>query len=182
MSEIESIQLFFGIFLALGGAVLMLLAFTLGYKYLIQEKRCTAKTAGTVKKYTAASRGSEGNSIHLPVVYYTVEGKEYKVVGPMYKGYVTTSRSSPVSKNTMEHKEKDQVFYVNKTFNSFASVHRNPMEELYPIGSRIDVYYDPKNPKLSYVLRYCNNKWMFWLMFFAGLVVWGMDILILILL
>lgn len=178
MTEIEILQLVFGIFLFLGGAVLMLLAFTTSYKYLIQEKRCTAKTSGTVRKYTLACHGGKGSCVHLPVVYYTVDGKEYKVVGPTYKMYVTTSRSSPVSKNTMDYRENNQIFYVNKTSNSFVSIHGNPMAELYPINSQLDVYYDPKNPKLSYVLRYCNNKWIFWLMFISGIIAWLTYILI----
>ena len=56
---------------------------------------------------------------------------------------------------------------------------KNPIEELYPIDSEIDVYYNPENPKLSYVLRYCNKKWTFWLTFFSGVLVLVIDIIIL---
>ena len=48
MSETQIIKLVFGIFLSVGSAVLLLIAFKLYYKYLIQEKKCTAKTVGTV--------------------------------------------------------------------------------------------------------------------------------------
>ena len=43
MREIQTIKLVFGIFLSVGSAVLLLIAFKLYYKYLIQEKKCTAK-------------------------------------------------------------------------------------------------------------------------------------------
>lgn len=43
MSEIEIIKLVFGIFLSIGGLVLIILAFKLFYKYLIMEKRCMSK-------------------------------------------------------------------------------------------------------------------------------------------
>ena len=41
MDEIQIIKSIFGIFLSLGAAVLMLIAFRLYYKYLVQEKRKT---------------------------------------------------------------------------------------------------------------------------------------------
>lgn len=41
MDEIQIVRLIFGIFLSLGTAVLVLIAFRLYYKYLMQEKRET---------------------------------------------------------------------------------------------------------------------------------------------
>lgn len=173
------LKYFLGTALLLGGAVLMLLSFLTSYKYLIQEKRCTAKVKGIVKGYTATGTGSSG--VHLPVVRYTVDGKEYKAVGPNYKMVVTKSISTPFSKNSSTYKEEGQILHINRSTNSFVGTYKNPMAELYPLNSEIDVYYDPNNPKLSYVLRYCNNKWMFWLMFIAALTTWMSYILILIL-
>ena len=165
MSETLIIEITFGILLSIGSFVLFILAFKLFYKYIIQEKRCTSKVKGIIKKYTLATRGGENSGIHLPVVHYIVNGKEYKVVGPEYKAYKIIAKSSPFGKNEMENlnpeeKEKleNQILKINRTSNSFAGVYNNPIEELYPINSEIDVYYDPSNPKLSYVLRYCNKK------------------------
>ena len=39
MTDLEIIRLVFGIFLGIGGGVLLLLAFTVGYKYLVMERR-----------------------------------------------------------------------------------------------------------------------------------------------
>ena len=167
-----------GILLSLGSIVLFLIAFKSFYKYLIQKKRCTSKVKGIVKKYTLASRGGEDSGVHLPIVFYTVDDKEYKVVGPEYKAFVTTNKSTPLSENSMYYKEENQVFKINRTSNSFGGIHKNPMRELYPIGTEIDVYYDPKNPKLSYVLRYCNNKYAFWLTFFSAVLILIIDIII----
>ncbi len=182
MTDTEIIKLVFGIFLSLGGAVLIFLAFALGYRYLIQEKRCTSRTKGIVKRYTISYRGGENSGVHLPVVYYTVAGKEYRVIGPKYKRYLTVSKSSPTAKNRMEYREDGQVFVINRTVNSFSGILRNPMQELYPLHCELDVYYDPNNPKLSYVLRYCNQKWIFWLMLICGISVLVSDVLILLLL
>ena len=137
---------------------------------------------GIIKKYTLATRGGENSGIHLPVVHYIVNGKEYKVVGPEYKAYKIIAKSSPCGKNEMEYKEENQILKINRTSNSFAGVYNNPIEELYPINSEIDVYYDPSNPKLSYVLRYCNKKWLFYLTFCSALLTLVIDLLILFLL
>ena len=84
MDEIQSIKIIFGIFLSLGTTVLLLIAFKLYYKYLIQEKKCSAKTA---VRYMLATRGGENSAVCLPVVDYAVNGKSYKVVGSEYRGY-----------------------------------------------------------------------------------------------
>ena len=171
MSEILIIKIVFGILLSLGAFVLLFLSFMLFYKYLIQEKRCTSKVKGIIKKYTLSTRGGEDSGIHLPIVYYNVYGKEYKVVGPEYKRYITISKSSPFSKNEMPYKENNQILKINRTSNSFVGIYKNPIEELYPINSEIDVYFDPNNPKLAYVLRYCNKKWTFYLTFCSALLI-----------
>ncbi|HAX53451.1 MAG TPA: hypothetical protein DIW07_12260 [Lachnospiraceae bacterium] len=84
MDDIQVIKIVFGILPAIGGLVLLLIGFMRSYKYLVQERQCTAKTTGTVTSYTLASRGGEDSSVHLPVVAYTVNGKEYKVIGPAF--------------------------------------------------------------------------------------------------
>ncbi len=179
MEKILIIKIIFGILLSIGSLVLFVLAFKLFYKYIIQEKRCTSKVKGIIKKYTLATRGGENSGIHLPIVFYIVNGKEYKVVGPEYKAYKIIAKNSPISKNEMEYKEENQILEINRTSNSFVGVYNNPMEKLYPINSEIDVYYDSNNPKLSYVLRYCNKKWAFYLTFCSALLILVIDLLIL---
>jgi len=182
MNEIVIIKIIFGILLSLGSLILFVLSFKLYYKYLIQEKRCTSKTKGIVKKYTLSSRGGGNSGVHLPIVFYTVNNKEYKVVGPEYKAFKTVSEATPLGKNNMEYEETGQILTINRDSNSFVGIYKNPMSELYPINSEIDVYYDSTNPKLSYVLRYCDKKWLFYLMFFSAILVLIISLLILILL
>lgn len=179
MDEITVIKIVFGILLGLGGMVLLILAFALGWKYMVQEKRCTAKASGTVFRY---AYGSKNGGVRLPVVRYTVDGREYKVTGPQYKAYVSVSKTSPTAENTQEYSEDNQVFKVRNTNNSFVGIVKNPMSELYPLGSQIDVFYDPQKPKLAYVLRYCNLKYIFWVLFSGAVLVWLIDLLILLLL
>ena len=176
MEDIVVIKIVFGIMLSLGGLVLLFLAFRLFYRYLVQEKRCTAKTRGVVCRYTLASRGGQNSGVHLPVVSYTVNGKAYRVTGPEYRGYRTVTKTSPACANTMECREENQVLTIRRTANAMVRIDRNPMAAWYPLRSEIDVYYDPRNPKLAYVLRYCNQKWAFWLTFFSGVFVLILDL------
>lgn len=182
MDEILVTKIIFGILLTVGSLVLFLLSYLLFYKYIVQEKRCKAKTKGVVKKYTLAYRGGENSGVHLPIVYYNVDGKEYKVVGPEYKSYVVITKSSPMNENSETYKEENQVLTINRRANSFVDVRTHLMAHIYPEGTELDVFYDPKKPKLAYVLRYCNKKWAFYLTFFAGAALVVINLLMLILL
>ena len=182
MTETEIIKLVFGLFLGVGGGVLLLLAFTVGYRYLVMEQRCTCRTNGTVIGYSAVSYGGEGSAVHLPVARYTVEGQEYRVTGPRYRGYVSRTVSTPFAQNGFRCYEKNEVLYIERSRNSIIGVSANPLAEQYPLGSPLPVWFDPQKPQRSYVLRCPDNRWIFWLLFLFGLVTWIGCALILILL
>ena len=171
MDEKVSLVISFDIFLLIWAVALFLIAYLMFYKYLVQEKRCTAKTTGVVKGYTMLSYGGENAGVHLPIVHYYVDNKEYKVVGPKYKSYVVKSNIGPLSDNSAIYQGNSQVLIINRSSNSFVNIRTNFMEEIFPVGTEVDVFYDPKKPKLAYVLRYCNNKWCFWLTFLTGIAV-----------
>lgn len=181
MDEIIIIKIVFGAMLSIGILVLLVIAFKLYYKYLVQEKRCLKKTKGIVKKYTLSSRGGENSSIHLPVVFYEVDRKQYKIIGPEYKSYKTISITTPLSENKIIdfHEDEKQKLVIKRKANDFIDVYKNPIQEMYPLNSEIDVFYDETNPKLAYVLRYCNRKYLFWLMFFGAMFTLIIDLCIL---
>lgn len=52
------------------------------------------------------------------MVFYVVNGKEYKVVGPEYNTYKTITKTSLSNKNVMEYEENNQVLKINKAVNS----------------------------------------------------------------
>ena len=56
------------------------------------------------------------------------------------------------------------------------------MDKLYQIGSEVEVHYSPENPKLSYVIRYCNKKSAFYITSIAATLILIIDILTLIML
>ena len=112
MTETEIIKLVFGLFLGVGGDVLLLLAFTVGYRYLVMEQRCTCRTNGTVTGYSAVCYGGENSAVHLPVVRYTAEGREYRVTGPRYRGYVSRTVRTPLAGNACRCYEKNGVLHI----------------------------------------------------------------------
>ena len=175
MSEIEVVKIVFGILGTLGAIILFFISFKFYYPYLIQEKRCTIKTKGIVKKYAANS----ADGYFSPKVYYTVDNREYKAIGPRYRFIIKKTGSSPFSENEMSFYETEkQDFVIYRKSNSQITINENPMATLYPKGSAIDVYYDPNNPKLSYVLRYCNLKFAFWLTFISAALLLIMEMLL----
>lgn len=170
MTETEIIKLVFGLFLGVGGGVLLLLAFTVGYRYLVMEQRCTCRTNGTVTGYSAVCYGGENSAVHLPVVRYTAEGREYRVTGPRYRGYVTRTVRTPLAGNACRCYEKNGVLHIERSRNSIIGVSRNPMAEQYPVGTVLPVWFDPQRPQRSYVLRCVDNRWVFWMLLLLGAV------------
>lgn len=181
MSDIQIIKLVFGILLSIGTLVLCLLTYFLGWKkWYVSKKACTQKVEGTVVGYTLANRSKKG-SIHLPIVQYMVEGKKYKVVGPKYKWIVEKGKSSVSASNQTEVFDPyETVLNLSILNNSLVRVHTNPFEQLFPKGSVLDVYYDPNHPKKAYVLRYVSEKFKFYLLLGATIVMFLLLISILV--
>lgn len=119
-------------------------------------KRCTEKTEGVIIRYSYALY----NGISLPVVEYTVNGMQYKVVGPKFQRAISNTVSTPlgsivsdVKMDNFEDGEIPQVLRYKIYRNSFISLTKSPLMERFPIGGKVTIYYDPKKPKYSYVER-----------------------------
>lgn len=119
-------------------------------------KRCTEKTEGVIIRYSYALY----NGISLPVVEYTVNGKQYKVVGPKFQRAISNTVSTPlgsivsdVKMDNFEDGEIPQVLRYKIYRNSFISLTKSLLMERFPIGGKVTIYYDPKKPKYSYVER-----------------------------
>lgn len=119
-------------------------------------KRCTEKTEGVIIRYSYALY----NGISLPVVEYTVNGKQYKVVGPKFQRAISNTVSTPLGSivsdvkiDNFEDGEIPQVLRYKIYRNSFISLTKSPLMERFPIGGKVTIYYDPKKPKYSYVER-----------------------------
>lgn len=119
-------------------------------------KRCTERTEGVIIRYSYALY----NGISLPVVEYTVDGNQYKVVGPKFLSAISNTISTPlgsivsdVKMDNFEDGEIPQVLRYKIYRNSFISLTKSPLMERFPIGGKAAVYYDPNKPKRAYVER-----------------------------
>ena len=133
-------------------------------------KRCTEKTEGVIIRYSYALY----NGISIPVVEYTVNGKQYKVLGPKFLYAISNTISSPVGSivsdvkmDNIEDGEIPQVLRYKIYRNSFISLTKSPLMERFPIGGKVTVYYDPKKPKYSYVERPLKPGRFTWLFKFS---------------
>lgn len=172
MKGYASVQMTLYLLLFLCGVVMIVTGCRLGWKYMVQKKRCRQKADGIVVGYAKKIRSGENSQIRLPLVEYTVNGVQYRIVGPEYRAYMTKTVSAAKKKGA-EHTYTTDVY--RQTFKeiiyrgSFVTVVGNPMETLFPQGSHISVYYDPERPKLAYVLRYCNCRYIFWMPVLCGI-------------
>ena len=170
-------DLVFGVYLTIGGVVLLFLAFKIGWKYMVQEKRCTAKTTGVVRKYGVSSGG-----VSAAIVFFEVDGKKYKARSwtPLWETSKTVV--TPSSQPSQTYKEEGNTGKFTITQNPFIQIEVDPTRRKYPKGTVLDVWYDPKNPKLCYAERYANKKALFWMLLLGAVFVFAADLIIVILL
>ena len=175
MDERMILALVFGVLLTTGGAVLLFLTFKVGWKYMVQEKRCTAKITGVVKKYGMSSGG-----VSAAIVFFEVDGKTYKARSwtPLWE--TTKTAATPFSQPSQTYEEEGNTGKFTFTQNSFVQIKTDPTRRKYPKGTVLDVWYDPKDPKLCYAERYADKKALFWLFLLGAVIVFATDILIMV--
>lgn len=155
-----------------------LVAIGIVYNQLILKKekqadRCTAITHGEVLRYTMARY----NEIGLPLVLYTVNGRQYTIKGPDFARTVTKTFTAPwnsttteIQSNLTDREHLPPVLRLSRRQNSLASVTYSPLMELYPIGAKdVQVCYNPQNPAEAFVERFCSpSPWMKRLLLASG--------------
>lgn len=171
-----------GLFILSVSILQFFLAYKLGWKYMIQEQRCTAKTTGRIVGYSMLRHND--SPVRFPKVEFETNQEVFTITGPEYS-VVTSSIRLPFRKEQKVEYTTDiyaQRFRYHMRSGSFFTIERNPMQELFPLDSEIDVFYDPANPKLAYALRYANKKWMFYMFMICALLLFATSIIVTILL
>lgn len=177
-------NLFWGLYVLVFALAMFIVTYVLGVRSMQKKGRCSMMTRGTVIRYSTA----EYNGIHLPVVRYVVNGREYTVVGPKFKASVTKSSQTPWNPvmaeqqtNIRSNEPLPDVLKISRKSNSFGSIQVSPLMERYPIGAPAYVYYDPNKPKVAYVERYVGTMLLFsfWIPLIAGIILTGLGILFL---
>ncbi|MDO5028695.1 MAG: hypothetical protein Q4E36_05460 [Bacillota bacterium] len=121
------------------------------------EKRCTEKTTGIV---SGLSKYYYADIIKLPTIDYYVDGQPYQVVGPRFSyivarnmdGFLYTKKTNFHSNLTTKDDLPD-FLELNTAYEST----ENPVLKLFPIGSEVDVFYNPNDPKEAYAIRYVDH-------------------------
>lgn len=127
------------------GAILVLLGVIINITVKRRNQLCTKQTDGIVKQY-----GFPGNERMYPIVEYFVNGTCYKTK-KKFRGVKTTKISGlsiPVKSKAYE----DEKGWLHVKIGAIANL-RELAEQLWPIDSKMTVYYNPNNPKNCYIDR-----------------------------
>ena len=127
------------------GSILALLGIMITIIAKKQSKQCTKQTEGVVVQYRFSGEGRMN-----PIVEYFVDGTCYKA-SKKFRGIMTKQVSGlpvPVESKAYE----DEKGYLHVKIGPIANL-RQLSEQLWPVGSKMTVYYNPNNPKKCYVDR-----------------------------
>lgn len=151
------------------GVILVLLGVTFNIIVKRQNQLCTKQTDGIVKQY-----GFPGNGRVYPIVEYFVNGTCYKTK-KIFCGIKTTQISGvpvPVKSEVYE----DEKGWLHVKTGSIANL-RQLAEQLWPINSKMTVYYNPNNPKKCYVDRPISKSFTSMMFIIMGIVTIGFVII-----
>lgn len=157
-------NLFWGIYMLGFSMAILLIWYFIYYRKKNYDIKCSEKTMGKIIKYSAIKY----NQISLPIVEYKVNGFNYKAVGPKFRGIIIKSFSNPfiqvdnkIESNITTKEDLPEILKINIKNNLIENIDFNPLINLFPINSLVEVYYNPTNPKCSYVYRLIKpSKWL----------------------
>ena len=150
--------LFFIIFVAVG-LVLMFLSLIFKSRDNKMIKQCNQKVKGKVIKYTLWNN----SDVHFPIVEYIVNNNKY--IQRLKYGWVIIKESSF---KKVDAEVENNVNSDNLVISKNSHITTNALKEQFPIGTELDVYYNPQNPKKSYVMRYVKSPTVK-VIFFTGM-------------
>ena len=139
--------LFFIIFFAIG-LILLLISLMFIYKDSATIKRCNEVVKGKVIKYTLWGN----NGVYFPIVEYAVNNISY--TQRLKYGWIVSKSSSL---NNVKSEVNNNAEDTNLNISRNAHISTNPLKDKFPVGTELDVYYNPENPKESYVLRFVKS-------------------------
>lgn len=152
-----------GVILALSGVIINIVTKR-------QNKLCTKQTEAVVVQYRFLGQGRM-----YPIVEYFVDGTCYKTK-KKFRG-VKTKRISgfpvPISSEAYE----DEKGWLNVKIGPIANF-RQLAEQLWPIESKMTVYYNPNNPKKCYVDRPISESFTSIMFILMGLVIIILSVLV----
>ena len=131
------------------GLLWLVIVFPL-YLYYRKEisirNKSTSLISGKVVGYNSSiyTRHGEPPKVALPIVEYTVRDKQYRK-RLEYKQFIPAS-SGRIQKDVFS---SDYIYGSDRSLD---------LKNIFPVGSSMMVYYNPKNPEDAYVERYISNE------------------------
>lgn len=127
------------------GGVLILAGMAIHLVKKGKTKSCIQQTKGRVVQY-----GFPGDGRMYPIVEYAVDGICYRA-RKEFRGIITKKQSGfPVGVQAKVYEDEKGWLHIQR--GAIADL-RLLAEGLWPMGSQMTVYYDPNDPKRSYVDR-----------------------------
>lgn len=152
-----------GIILALAGVIINIIAER-------QNKLCTQHTEGIVIQY-----GFPGDGRMYPIVEYFVDGVCYKAK-KKFRG-VKRIRISGLPIKAQSKAYEDEKGWLHIKIGPIANLH-HLAEQLWPIGSKMTVFYNPNNPKKCYVDRPISGSFTSIMFVLVGMVIIILSVLV----
>ena len=150
--------LFFAIFISVA-LILLILSLIFKNKDTKMVKQCNQTTKGKVIKYTLWNN----NGAYFPIVEYIVNNVKYNQ--RLKYGWIINKSSSF---NKVKSKVENDVKNDNLVIRSNTHISTNALKEHFPVGTELDVFYNPHNPNKSYVMRFVKSPAVK-VLFFTGL-------------
>ena len=135
-----------------------------------QTKQCTKKIEGTVVQYQFPGGGSMN-----PIVEYVVDGNRY-TAKKKFRG-ILTKRISGLFVHVASGVYEDEKGWLHIKIGPLANL-RQLAEQLWPIGSKMTVYYNPDNPEKCYVERPFSGGFTSTMFIVMGLVTISLSVLV----
>ena len=139
--------------------ILIYINYTLKEKSLHDKRYCKTKTKGMVVGYESRTRFG----VNLPIVKYRIGNMSYKTVGPKYEFIIQNKFEMPwINQEILSTSDPmGKIFEYKRTSGAVLNKKINPMKELFPIGTEVDVFYDKFSPEDGCVLRYVDYTKMY---------------------
>ena len=131
---------------------------------------CTARTEGVVVGHRYAGEGRL-----YPLVQYEVDDKIYQT-RKKYKG-VKLVEAAGLPVPMQPEAREDEKGWLHVKLGPIANI-RDLAEQLWPINSSMDVYYNPTKPQRSYVDRPISSSFASMLFIVMGLATIALGILV----
>lgn len=160
-SNLRALMHFFALIFLIPGIVLVIMGLRYRRKKgFLLRRLCQKTTEGKVIGYSQTAFTSNDDDryhtdvkergLHLPIISYKVKGREYQVVGPMFHEFTRDTTSVPWS-SYADHLEDMPMEFARYQDDE---ADYDPIKAMFPIGTKVNVYYNEKDPSYAYAIRY----------------------------